>query len=153
MKVIFYIITLLLFSEFNITSAEEFSVDVTFLTDAGTSNVMEFGDMLTVRQFSGTASWKDSAGDYGTLKCLGNYVSSKQKETVLENYCKGSNKDGDIFWLTQKRKSTDYDGGIGKSTYIYGEGKFKKYIGVKCIYAVEILKEFSILKQKCNLNN
>ena len=68
-------------------------------------------------------------------------------------YCQGSNKVGDIFWLTMKRNSKDFDGGIGKSEYIYGDGKFKNLISAKCIYAVDISKEFSILKQKCKMHN
>ncbi len=151
MRYFFYTILFILFSNFNKVFSAEFDVDITFLTDAGSSNVMEFGEELTVRQFNGTASWKDNKGDYGTLKCLGNYVSSKKKGTILNNYCKGSNKDEDIFWLIMNRNSTDYDGGVGKSEYIYGEGKFKKLIGVKCIYAIEISKEFSIIKQKCKV--
>ena len=149
MKYYISILFLLLFFHLKITLADDFSVDFTFLTDAGTADVMEFGDEMTVRHFTGTASWKDSTGDYGTLKCLGNYVSTKNNGTALNNYCQGTNRDGNIFWLTMQRKSTDYDGGIGKSEYIYGDGKFKRYIGVKCIYAVEISKDFSILKQKC----
>ena len=74
---------------------------------------------LTYRHFKGTASWRDSDGDYGNLKCLGNYVSSKEDRTTLNNYCQGTNKDGDVFWLTMVRKSTDYDRGIGQSEYIY----------------------------------
>ena len=31
---------------------------------------MEFGDILTYRQTSGTATWNDSEGDYGVLKCM-----------------------------------------------------------------------------------
>ena len=142
-------IIFLFFFPLKVILASDFSVDITFLTDAGTVDVMEFGDKMTVRLFTGTASWKDSTGDYGALKCLGNYLSTKKNGTILNNYCKGTNKEGNIFWLTMQRKSTDFDGGIGKSEYIYGEGKFKKYIGVKCIYAVEISKDFSILKQKC----
>ena len=84
---------------------------------------------------------------------MGNYVSSEKLGTILNNYCQGENKDEDIFWLTMKRNSSDYDGGIGKSEYIYGTGKFKKLINTKCIYAVEISEEFSILKQKCKTND
>ncbi len=148
----YLLLLLFLFSNYSLSeSAKEFSVDMTFLTDAGKTDIMNFGDQLTYRHFKGTASWRDSAGDYGTLKCLGNYVSSKEYGTTLNNYCQGSNKDGDVFWLTMVRKSTDYDGGIGQSEYIYGEGKFNSYVGLKCIYAVEISKEFSIVKQKCKI--
>ena len=144
--------SLLLFFSLNCFSDNNrtYSVDITFLSDAGNTEIMNFGEKLTYRQFKGTASWKDSIGDYGTLKCLGNYVSSKEIGTILNNYCKGSNKDGDIFWLTMNRVSSDFDGGVGKIKYIYGEGKFKKFINKSCIYAVDIAKDLSIIKQKCN---
>ena len=150
----YFILTLLLFvnNVFSETKAE-YTIDITFITDAGNTDVMNFGEKLVYRQFKGTASWKDNIGDYGIIKCMGNYVSSEKLGTILNNYCQGENKDEDIFWLTMKRNSSDYDGGIGKSEYIYGTGKFKKLINTKCIYAVEISKEFSILKQKCKTND
>ena len=114
---------------------------------------MNFKNKLIYRNTKATASWKDNLGDYGIIKCLGNYVSYEKLGTNLTLYCQGTNKDGEVFWLTMKRNSSDYDGGIGKSEYIYGTGKFKKLINTKCIYAVEISEEFSILKQKCKLNN
>ena len=138
-----------LFSQLN----SEYTVDITFITDAGKTDVMNFGDKLIYRQFKGTASWKDNTGDYGIIKCMGNYVSSEKSGTILNNYCQGANKDEDKFWLTMNRNSSDYDGGIGKSEYIYGTGKFKKLITANCIYAVEISEEFSILKQKCKVHN
>ena len=81
----FIIINICLFSENN----QSYSVDITFLADAGNTQIMNFGEEFTYRQFKGTASWKDSIGDYGTLKCLGNYISSKETGTTLNNYCKG----------------------------------------------------------------
>ena len=149
MKYVICILSFLLILNFKIEAKESFSIDMTFLTDAGKVNVMEFGEVLTVRNTAGSASWKDSNGDYGVLKCLGNYISYKKQGTELKLYCKGMNKDDDILWFTMKRKSTELDAGIGKSEYIYGEGKFKNYIGVQCVYAVEISKEFSILKHNC----
>ena len=145
------LITLLLIYSVNCFSDNNqiYSVDITFLTDAGNQDIMSFGDKLSYRNTKATGSWKDSFGDYGIIKCLGNYLSSEKSGTNLNLYCQGSNKDGDIYWLTMKRNSKDYDGGIGKSEYIYGDGKFKNLISAKCIYAVEISKDFSILKQKC----
>ena len=150
-----YLIVLFLFFSFQCFSKKnnELTVDITFITDAGNQDIMNFGDKLSYRNTKSTGSWKDSLGDYGIIKCLGNYLSSEKIGTSLNLYCQGSNKDGDIFWLTMKRNSKDYDGGIGKSEYIYGDGKFKNLINEKYIYAVEISKEFSILKQKCKMNN
>ena len=89
-------------------------------------------------------------GDYGIIKCLGNYLSSNKIGTNLSLYCQGNNKDEEIFWLTMKRNSKDFNGGIGKSEYIYGEGKFKEYEKLKCVYAVELIEGLAVLKQKCN---
>ena len=149
----YFILTLLLFvnNVFSETKAE-YTVDITFIEDAGSEDVMNFENKFTYRNTKATASWKDNSGDYGILKCLGNYMSYEKVGTELNLYCQGSNKEGDVFWLTMKRNSKDYDGGIGKSEYIYGQGKFKKLINAKCIYAVEISKEFSILKQKCKID-
>tara|TARA_B100000003_G_scaffold175793_1_gene164720 strand:- start:179 stop:637 length:459 start_codon:yes stop_codon:yes gene_type:complete len=152
MKLITFLLILFSFNCFS-EKINEFTVDITFISDAGNQDIMNFGDKLTYRNTKGTASWKDSLGDYGIIKCLGNYLSSEKLGTNLNLYCQGSNKDGDIFWLTMKRNSKDYDGGIGKSEYVYGDGKFKNLVGTKCIYAVEISKEFSILKKKCKTIN
>ncbi len=138
-----------LFSELN----SEYPFDITFITDTGQTDVINFGDKLIYNQFKGTASWKDNTGDYSIIKCMGNYVSSEKSGTILNNYCRGVNKHEDKFWLTMNRNSLDYDGGIGKFEYIYGAGKFKNLKNTNCIYVVEISEEFSMLKQKCKIHN
>ena len=130
--------------------AKEITVDIFFVTEAVNGKVMEFGDMLTYRQTEGTATWTDSEGDYGLLKCMGNYVTTKSKGTILNNYCQGTNRNKESFWLIMNRNSDDYELGVGKSTYIKGEGKFKKYEKFVCIYAVELTDGLAVIKQKCN---
>ena len=75
-----YIVFLLILFSFNCFSEKnnEFTVDITFITDAGNQDIMNFGDKLTYRNTKGTGSWKDSMGDYGIIKCLGNYLSSNK---------------------------------------------------------------------------
>ena len=46
-----------------------------------------------------------------------------------------------------KRNSSDYDGGIGKSEYIYGTGKFKKFDELSKIFQLK-----GITKDSCVLN-
>ncbi len=132
--------------------AKEITIDIFFSTDAGTTKVMKFGDILTNRQTEGNATWSDSEGDYGLLKCMGNYVTTESKGTILNNYCKGTNRDKDSFWLIMNRNSSDYELGIGKITYLKGTGKFKKYENLQCLYAVELTEGLAVIKQKCNLN-
>ena len=74
---------------------------------------MNFNNKLTYRNTKGTASWKDSLGNYGILKCLGNYLSSEKLRNNFKFILSGENKDEDVFWLTMKRNSEDYDGGMG----------------------------------------
>ena len=97
--------------------AKEITVDI-FSSDAGTNKVMKFGDILTYRQTEGSATWSDSEGDYGLLKCMGNYVTTEAKGTILNNYCKGTNRDKDSFWLIMNRNSADYELGTGRITYL-----------------------------------
>ena len=146
-----YLFVVLIFLVNTFSFSKEITIDIFFVSSAGTNKVMKFGDVLTYRQTEGTASWTDSEGDYGLLECLGNYVTNKNDGTVLKNYCKGTNRDKDTFWLIMNRNSNDYEAGIGKSTYLYGTGKFQKYKNIVCVYGVEIIEGMAVLKQKCKL--
>ena len=144
-------IFILIFFFNTICIAKEITIDIFFVSSAGTNKVMKFGEILTYRQTEGIASWSDSEGDYGLLECLGNYVTNKNDGTILNNYCKGTNRNKDTFWLIMNRNSNDYEAGIGKTTYLQGTGKFKKYKNVVCVYGVEIIEGMAVLKQKCKL--
>ena len=108
---------------------------------------------IAYRHFSNTSSWKDNLGDWGTLECAGNHTIIKEQGTVLKNYCKGANKDGDVFWLMMDRKSNDFDSGIGKIKYEKGTGKFEIYEDALCVYAVTFLPkgDGSFIKLSVNL--
>ena len=149
MKYIIFILIIIINAK---AFAKEVTVDIFFVSSAGSTKVMEFGNILTYRQTEGIASWSDSEGDYGLLECLGNYVTNKDKGTILKNYCKGTNRNKDTFWLIMNRNSNDYEAGIGKSTYIHGTGKFINYKNRICLYGVEIIEGMAVLKQKCKLD-
>ena len=146
----FYLWLILCLINYKILS-KEITIDIFFIASSATVDVMKFGDELIYRQTKNTASWQDSEGDYGLIECMGNYISKKNKGTTLNNYCKGTNRNSDTFWLTMFRNSNDYEAGVGQSEYVYGTGKFKNYEGVKCFYGIEILKDIAVLKQKCKL--
>ena len=121
--------------------------------DERDTNIFKYTDTTTYRHFNNTANWKDNLGDWGKLVCAGNHTIIKNQGTILKNYCKGTNKDGDIFWLMMDRKSNDFDSGIGKIVYEKGTGKFEKYDAAQCVYAVTFLPERdgSFIKSKCKL--
>ena len=147
-----YFLVFLILTFSAVASTKEITVDIFFVAKAGSNKVMKFGEFLTYRQTEGTASWSDSEGDYGLLECMGNYVTNKTDGTTLNNYCKGTNRNKDTFWLIMKRNSNDYAAGIGRAKYINGTGKFRKYKGLDCIYGIEIIEGMAVLKKKCNFN-
>ena len=150
-----YILKILLFFfVFNIT-AYDFELEILSTRDDRDLNIFEYSDNIIYRQFKGTTSWKDNLGDWGKLECAGNHTIIKGKGTILKNYCKGTNKEGDIFWLMMNRESDNFDSGIGKIKYEKGTGKFMKYEGANCVYAITFLPkgDASFIKTKCNFKN
>ena len=143
--IIFFLISKTLF-------ANDFELEM--LSTEGDVRVLEFPDLLVYRQFQIKSNWKDTLGDWGIIDCTGTHTLYKNKGTTLKNYCKGSNVEDDEFWLVMDRESDNIDSGIGKIEYLDGTGKFKKYIGAKCIYAVSYLKKGkgSFIKAQCNLS-
>lgn len=148
-----YILNIIIgfFFSLNLIS-KELTIDIFFVADAIDNKVMKFGDMLTYRHTEGTATWIDSEGEYGLLNCMGNYLTTKSEGTILKNYCQGSNRDKDPFWLVMKRNSSDYELGVGRIKYIKGEGKFKEYENLECLYAIELIEGLAVLKQKCKFD-
>ena len=134
---------------------KEITIDIFFVSDAVNNKVLKFGNILTFRQTEGTATWKDSEGDYGLLKCMGNYVTTKKEGTILNNYCQGTNRNKETFWLIMNRNSDDFEAGLGKIKYKNGTGKFKNHEGTECIYAINFLKHGNgtFQKAKCKFKN
>lgn len=144
-----YFLFFILFCISNNVFSKDVTIDIFFINSSAKDDVMKFGDRLIYRQTKNTASWQDNDGDYGLIECMGNYISRKNEGTILNNYCKGTNRNNDTFWLTMYRNSNDYAAGVGRSEYVYGTGKFKKYEGINCLYGIEILKDMAVIKQKC----
>tara|TARA_Y100000591_G_C21617508_1_gene586104 strand:- start:199 stop:657 length:459 start_codon:yes stop_codon:yes gene_type:complete len=144
------ILSLIFFS--SNTFSYDFELEILSTRDARDLHVFKYSDAITYRQFKGTTSWKDNLGDWGKLECAGNHTITKGEGTKLINYCKGTNKDGDTFRFIMNRVSDDFDTGIGKIKYDLGSGKFAKYKGTECVYAITFLPngDASFIKTKCN---
>jgi len=149
MKNILYLI--IFFFTYN-SFASNYEVEFFFTVDDRDLDIMEFSDEITLRQFKNNANWKDNAGNYGVVECMGNHTVFKSERTLLKMYCKEINKSNDNFVIMFERDSENFDAGVGKSTYIDAVGKYKSYKNIKCIYAVnQFESKGSIIKQKCKL--
>ena len=145
-NILFLIVFFFSFNSF----ASDYEVEFFFTLDNRDFDVMEFSDEITLRQFKGNANWKDNIGNYGVVECMGNHTILKSERTLLKMDCKEINKSNDNFVIMFERDSENINVGVGKSTYIHAEGKYKNYKNTKCIYAVNLFEnKGSIIKQKC----
>ncbi|MBF96573.1 MAG: hypothetical protein CFH34_00914 [Alphaproteobacteria bacterium MarineAlpha9_Bin4] len=94
--------------------------------------------------------WTDSFGEYGTGKCNG-HILTENKAISLIIYCEQLASNGDKFW-TQLIRDKNMEAGIGKIRFLNGTGKYKKFIGIECPYAVNYMNEkINFFKQICEL--
>ena len=135
--------------------SSDFELEIMSASNGNDTTIFKFSDNITYRHFLSFQNWKDSLGDWGSLECAGNHTIIRNQGTVLKNYCKGLNKDGDIFWLMMDRNSLDFEAGVGKITYRKGTGKFIRYEGVECLYAITFLSNGNgtFQKAKCKFKN
>ena len=142
---LFYFILLNLYSK-------SFEIEIFFSGNSNDSDMIEFPNNTKYQQIKNTANWQNTYGDYGILKCLFNiYLGENNRNARLSGFCDGKNQDNEKFWLEFERNTDDFDAGIGRSKFIFGNGKYKKFIGTQCIYAVKILDDNAFSKHKCKL--
>ena len=147
-KFIFFIFYVFLQNSFNYSLAKDFSLEVYMhIVD---QRKIDFPDGNKYLHIDRSANWKDSLGEYGIIKCLATITTKEQESSAtLHAFCKARDQNNDNFWLNLNRTS-DMQIGVGVATYIFGTGKYKKYIGLKCPYAVNYFEDRMFYKQKCN---
>ena len=133
---------------FKIAYSEDYSLEIYFTNKTEPMILSEDSKYLHIVS---KGVWKDSYGDYGSIKCLGGVIQNR-KSTSLDAYCEAINQDKLKFWLKLKRDS-DRDAGVGSSLYINGEKKYKEFIGKNCVYASKVFGVNAIVNQKCKINN
>ena len=121
---------------------------------SGFSETEEFKfENNTVIHYKNKTTWKDNLGNYGLSNCLGLIVTDFNKEIIdYRMYCKYLDQDNSEYTHKYIRE-TSVSGGVGKSSIISGTGKWKKYIGATCTYAIDYLKTALFLIEKCNIEN
>ena len=143
---LFYFILLNLYSK-------SFEMEIFFSGSSNDTDIIEFPNNTKYQQIKNTANWQNTYGDFGILKCLFNiYLGENNSNAQLSGFCDGKNQDNEKFWLEFERNTDDFDAGIGRSKFIFGNGKYKKFIGTQCIYAVKILDDSAFSKHKCKID-
>ena len=149
MKILIILFYFILLNQYS----KSFEIEIFFSSNSNDLDIIEFPNNTRYQQIKNTANWQNTYGDYGILKCLFNiYLGENNSNTRLSGFCDGKNQDNEKFWLEFERNTDDFDAGIGRSKFIFGNGKYKKFIGTQCIYAVKILDDSAFSKHKCKLN-
>ena len=117
------------------------------------SDNMIITDNLLVKSHNIEIRWTDSLGEYGKGRCLG--TSKKEDEEVtFQVYCEYFDSTNDKFWTLLQRSNSDASAGVGEATYLNGTGKYKKFKGLKCNYAIKYMDDnTSFYRHKCLIKN
>ena len=115
------------------------------------SEDMFISDNLLVKSHNIEIRWTDSRGEYGKGRCLG--TSKKENDDVpFQVYCEYFDLDNDKFWTLLQRANSDASAGVGEATYLNGTGKYKRFKGLKCNYAVKYMDDSTnFYRHKCSL--
>ena len=119
-----------------------------------TSYILEkftYSNKSTYSMYKGEGSWTNNLGDYGHIKCMGP-IEKDFNYFKLNHICEYINQNNEKMWHRVNREGNqDADAGVGKSVIIDATGKYKKYIGSECPYAIKYLDNKNFSKSKCKL--
>ena len=120
-----------------------------------TSYILEkftYSNKSTYSIYKGEGSWTNNLGDYGHIKCMGP-IEKDSNYFRLNHICEYINQNNEKMWHRVNREGNqDADAGVGKSMIIDATGKYKKYVGSECPYAIKYLDNKNFSKSKCKLN-
>ena len=119
-----------------------------------TSYVLEkftYSNESTYSFYKGEGSWTNNLGDYGHIKCMGP-IEKDSNYFKLNHICEYINQNNEKMWHRVNREGNqDADAGVGKSIIFDATGKYKKYVGSECPYAIKYLDNKNFSKSKCKL--
>ena len=120
-----------------------------------TSYILEkftYSNKSTYSIYKGEGSWTNNLGDYGHIKCMGP-IEKDSNYFKLNHICEYINQNNEKMWHRVNREGNqDADAGVGKSIIFDATGKYKKYVGSECPYAIKYLDNKNFSKSKCKLN-
>ena len=139
----------------NIVLSKDFSLEAYSKT---TRDRVKVADSFIYENLETKGQWKDSEGQYGLFFCHGNIINENSIKKV-QSFCEYIDRDNDKAWtvmtsnkeidLDNKMYQFDTTAEIGENIYLNGSGKYKKYIGYKCTFAIKYYdEEYNFLVQK-----
>ena len=118
---------------------------------SGYSNdeIMELSDGTKISHYKNKGTWKDNLGNFGTQRCIGTVVLDKNnKINDVKVFCQGKDSENDRFTQTASRDDA-MEVGVGTNKIIDATGKYKKFIGATCVYAITYVDKAFFSVDKC----
>tara|TARA_B100000902_G_C26457816_1_gene503992 strand:+ start:35 stop:508 length:474 start_codon:yes stop_codon:yes gene_type:complete len=144
-----YIVFIIIFFLINnISYSNSFSLDFRGYIEQEKMILGKKGELIN---FKTKGTWSDSLGNYGRGRCQGSGLLENKNKIITDilYFCEFEDQEYQKFWTRGSRTGSQQQAGIGTNTYIDAEGKYKKYIGVECIYAISYIKDSFHAKNKC----
>ena len=106
---------------------------------------------MKYKSFRVDGGFKTSINKYGTYECSVNIINNQNNKLEKSDYiCEFQDQDKLRYWAIGKRlEGSEQDIAAGKYQIIDGEGFWKKYVGVECLYGIEYVDKFYFSTQKC----
>ena len=109
---------------------------------------------INFSSYTSEGSWENNLGNYGVNKCLGTVKKMPSNEISLNIMCESTDKNGYKTWSVLKRSSSNMESGVGYAEIIDSTVPHKElWIGTKCTYATNYLKDVNFTMQKCSVSN
>jgi len=146
-----YIVFIIIFFLINnISYSNSFSLDFRGYIEQEKMILGKKGELIN---FKTKGTWSDSLGNYGRGRCQGSGLLENKNKIITDilYFCEFEDQEYQKFWTRGSRTGSQQQAGIGTNTYIDAEGKYKKYIGVECIYAISYIKDSFHAKNKCEI--
>ena len=152
LKLYFFLIAQVLISKISLCNEEKkilFSNELIGKQIDTKTFILQNGKKYTSFRVDG--GFKTSINKYGTYECSVNIINNQDNKLEKSDYiCEFKDQDKLRFWSIGKRlEGSEQDVAAGKYQIIDGEGFWKKYIGVECLYGIEYVDKFYFSSQNC----
>ena len=131
-----------------------FSISFDYIEDGHFTLSLKSQELPNKKKFTlyeNSGSWTNNYGNYGTFFCYGSIQNITNSYEGVLVICEHLDSDDEKFWVLYERSNEGDEGGAGKATYIEGLGKWKKFKGIKCIFATKYKGSTGFSKKNCKL--
>ena len=151
-----YIIKILFILFSSISSKTVFAENEFYILNSHyktSQTIFNLSDGSNYNTWNMKGSWTDNFSNFGSVNCVGQAQSSKQKDLSIHGVCEIKDEKKLKKWWTIERNIGVTELGVGKSVQLAAEGYWSVLNGTNCNYAIKHGEEYSYSIKKCKITN